>query len=257
MAHGFTLWFTGLSGSGKSTLANAVALEFSRLGRGVDLLDGDVVRQYLSKGLGFSKEDRDENIRRIGFVAQLITRNGGIAITAAISPYRSVREEVRALVGAKNFVEVYCECPVSECERRDVKGLYAKARAKLAAGEKACFTGLDDPYEVPLSPEISANTATHSVSECVSLIVNHLHDRGLLHDETDSEQTTSDSGITPAAHHEFIPEELLKKSEAAFKLAGKIHSSVLLKELHVGHATAAQIIDRLGEQGRIKLCTDQ
>lgn len=247
MARGFTLWFTGLSGSGKSTLANAVAGELTRMGRSVDLLDGDVVRQYLSKGLGFTKEDRDENIRRIGFVAHLITRNGGIAITAAISPYRSVRGEVRDLVGAENFVEVYCECPVSECERRDVKGLYAKARAKIAAGEKAGFTGIDDPYEEPLEPEIVVNTASNTVPECVSAITQRLKELGLL------DESASSSAAIARAHHEFIPEELLKKAEAALKAAGKVHSSVLLKELHVGHATAAHIIDRLGELGRITL----
>jgi len=245
MARGLTLWFTGLSGSGKSTLANAIAAELTSGGRCVDLLDGDVVRQYLSKGLGFTKDDRDENIRRIGFVAHLITRNGGIAITAAISPYRSVRGEVRDLVGPQNFIEVYCECPVSECERRDVKGLYAKARAKIAAGEKAGFTGIDDPYEEPLEPEIVVNTAASTLSECVAAITLRLKELGLL--DAACESTAA------SAHHEFIPDELLAKAEAALKTAGKVHSSVLLKELHVGHATAAHIIDRLGELGRIAL----
>jgi adenylylsulfate kinase len=247
MANGFTLWFTGLSGSGKSTLANAVAAELRRLDRNVDLLDGDVVRQYLSKGLGFSKEDRDENIRRIGFVAHLITRNGGIAITAAISPYRAVRAEVRALIGAGNFVEVYCECSVAECERRDIKGLYAKARAKIAAGEKAGFTGIDDPYETPLKPEITVNTGSTTIPEGTQAIIARLKELGLLDESAECSASSS------AQHHEFIPDELLRKAEAALKAAGKVHSGVLLKELHVGHATAQQIIDKLGELGRITI----
>jgi adenylylsulfate kinase len=246
MPRGFTLWFTGLSGSGKSTLANAVAAELGRLGRSVDLLDGDVVRQYLSRGLGFTKEDRDENIRRIGFVAHLITRNNGIAITAAISPYRAIRGEVRDLIGPENFVEVYCDCPVSECEKRDIKGLYAKARAKIAAGEKAGFTGVDDPYEEPLEPEIVVNTATTTIPECVDAIVTRLKALKLI-------GGASDSSARSAQHHEFIPDELLAKAEAALKAAGKVHSGVLLKELHVGHATAQHIIDSLGELGRITI----
>jgi adenylyl-sulfate kinase len=242
---GFTLWFTGLSGSGKSTLAHAVAQALQAKGRRVDLLDGDVVRQYLSKGLGFSKEDRDENIRRIGFVAHLVTANGGIAITAAISPYRAIRDENRKLIGAGNFVEVYCECSVAECEKRDVKGLYAKARAKLAAGEKASFTGLDDPYEAPLNPEIAVSTASDTVAVCTAKILRRLEELGLLSDCADAS--------APAAHHEFIPPELLQKAEAALRAAGRVHTDVLLKELHVGAATAAHLIDRLAEQGKITL----
>ena len=171
---GFTVWFTGLSGSGKSTLASALAQELEARGRNPVVLDGDVVRQYLSKGLGFSKEDRDENIRRIGFVAHLVTRQGGITITAAISPYQAIRDENRKLIGSGNFVEVFCDCPLSECERRDLKGLYAKARAKIASGQKAGFTGLDDPYEAPPNPEILVRTGTESVTQSTTKIVTRL-----------------------------------------------------------------------------------
>jgi adenylyl-sulfate kinase len=243
---GFTLWFTGLSGSGKSTLAHAVAADLEGQGRTVELLDGDVVRQYLSKGLGFSKEDRDENIRRIGFVAHLITRHGGIAITAAISPYRSVRDENRKLIGEPNFIEVFVDCPISECEKRDVKGLYAKARAKIAAGEKAGFTGLDDPYEPPLNPEISVNTATHNLQQCTQAILAKLSERGLL------APSAAPSPVRTAAP-EFIPAELLQKAEAALRQAGRVHTDILLQELHVGLPTAARLIDKLAEQGKIKL----
>lgn len=239
-ARGFTLWFTGLSGSGKSTLAHAVAQALEARGRRVELLDGDVVRQYLSKGLTFSKEDRDENIRRIGFVAHIVTRHGGIAITAAISPYRAIRDENRNLIGAGNFVEVYCRCPVAACERRDVKGLYAKARAKIAAGEKANFTGVDDPYEPPLKPELAVNTARESVEQSTEKILRKLDKLGLL----------ANFPAAPAVPQqaEFIPEALVAKARAAFRRAGRVHTDVLLKELHVGFVTAARIIDRLAER---------
>jgi adenylylsulfate kinase len=241
---GFTLWFTGLSGSGKSTLASAVAHELRAQGRGVEILDGDVVRQYLSKGLGFSKEDRDENIRRIGFVAHLITRQGGIAITAAISPYRAIRDENRKLIGAGNFVEVFVECPVEECEKRDIKGLYAKARAKIAKGEKAGFTGLDDPYEAPLAPEIVIKSAEESVQQSAAKILARLKELGLFEETEDAQALT---------HHEFIPAELLAKADASLRKAGRVHTDVLVKELHVGFMTAAHLIDRLGEEGKIRL----
>src|SRR5208283_3502596 len=177
---GFTVWFTGLSGSGKSTLAAAVARELEARGRSPVVLDGDVVRQYLSKGLGFSKEDRDENIRRIGFVAHLVTRQGGVTITAAISPYRAIRNENRALIGEGKFVEVYCDCPLSVCEQRDLKGLYAKAHAKIAAGQKAGFTGLDDPYEPPLEAEVVVKTAEETVTQSTAKIVERLRKMELL-----------------------------------------------------------------------------
>ena len=145
---GVCVWFTGLSGSGKSTTASALIRLLDERGREITVLDGDVVRTHLSKGLGFSREDRDTNVRRIGFVASEVVRHGGIAITAAVSPYRATRDEVRAMVGADRFVEVFVDTPLEVCEARDVKGWYAKARA----GEVAAFTGVDDPYEPPLAP---------------------------------------------------------------------------------------------------------
>lgn len=158
------MWFTGLSGSGKSTLSNLVLQRLQKMGAKVEVLDGDVVRTHLSKGLGFSKEDRDENIRRIGFVCELLSRNDVIAIAAAISPYRSVRDEVRSRI--KNFVEVYTECPVEVLAERDVKGLYKKA----LAGEVKHFTGVSDPYEPPLAPEVTINSSTETPEESIEKI---------------------------------------------------------------------------------------
>src|ERR1700730_7255235 len=149
---GFTLWFTGLPCSGKSTLAEIIAKELEQRGRCVEILDGDVVRTNLTKGLGFSKEDRDENIRRIGFVCGLLSKHGAVAIAAAISPYRSVREDVRS--STVNFVEVYVKTPLELCIQRDVKGMYRKA----LAGEIKHFTGIDDPYEPPVNPELVIET---------------------------------------------------------------------------------------------------
>ena len=171
---GFTLWFTGMSGAGKSTLSGLVETRLRQLGAKVEVLDGDIVRQYLSKGLGFSREDRDENIRRIGFVCELLSRNGVIAIAAAISPYRAVREEVRARI--PNFIEVFMECPVEVLAARDVKGLYKKA----LAGELPRFTGISDPYEPPLSPEITVNSSTESPDESLAKILATLDSKGLL-----------------------------------------------------------------------------
>lgn len=165
---GFTLWFTGLSGAGKSTLAELIAKELRGRGLKAEVLDGDVVRTNLSKGLGFSKEDRDTNIRRIGFVCHLLSRNGVIAISAAISPYRSVRQEVREMVG--DFVEVYAHCPLEVCAQRDVKGLYAKAMR----GEIANFTGVTDPYEEPLSAEVSVRTDEESPEESLTKLLQYL-----------------------------------------------------------------------------------
>ena len=162
---GCCVWFTGLSGAGKSTIAEILIAELRRRGRYVELLDGDEVREHLSKGLGFSKEDRDTNIRRIGFVASLLARNGVVAVTAAISPYRSVRDEVRGWID--NFVEVHVATSLEDCETRDVKGLYAKARA----GEIPEFTGVSDPYEAPLDPEIRIETAGRSPEESAAEIV--------------------------------------------------------------------------------------
>jgi adenylyl-sulfate kinase len=162
---GLTVWFTGLSGSGKTTLCRAVHERLAARGCRLELLDGDTVRKHLSKGLGFSREDRDENIRRIGFVAGLLTRNGVIALAAAISPYRVVRDEVRASIG--DFVEVYVNSPLEVCEGRDPKGLYRKARA----GQLPAFTGIDDPYEPPLAPEVECRTDRESLEECIAKVL--------------------------------------------------------------------------------------
>ena len=175
---GFVVWFTGLSGSGKSTLTDALAPILRERGCRVEMLDGDVVRTNLSKGLGFGKVDRDTNVLRIGFVANLLARNGVAVITAAISPYRAIREQVRALVEADGgaFVEVQAGATVAECEARDVKGLYAEARAGKLAG----FTGVDDPYEPPQNPEVLCETGRESVEQSLARIVSYLDSRGLL-----------------------------------------------------------------------------
>ena len=165
---GFTLWLTGLSGAGKSTLATAVADELRRGGVRVETLDGDEVRQNLSKGLGFSREDRDTNIRRIGYVAKLLTRNGVMVISAAISPYRAVRNDVRREIGA--FVEVHVKASLEECVRRDTKGLYARA----LAGEIAQFTGVSDPYEEPLAPELVIDTEREDVATSATRVIDRL-----------------------------------------------------------------------------------
>ena len=174
MEKGFILWFTGLSGSGKTTINKALEPELKARGCKVEILDGDVVRTNLSKGLGFSQEDRDTNIRRIGFVAHLLSRNGVAVMTAAISPYRAIRDEIRAM--EPNFVEVYITAPLEVCEGRDVKGLYAKARA----GEIKGFTGIDDPYEEPLNPEIICYTERESVEESVKKVLTKLEQLGYI-----------------------------------------------------------------------------
>jgi adenylylsulfate kinase len=174
MEKGFILWFTGLSGSGKTTISKALEPELKARGRKVEILDGDVIRTNLSKGLGFSKEDRDTNIRRIGFVANLLSRNGVVAMTAAISPYRAIRDEIRAM--EPNFVEVYVKAPLEVCEARDVKGLYAKARA----GEIKGFTGIDDAYEAPLNPEIVCSTDEESLEESVKKVLSKLEQLGYI-----------------------------------------------------------------------------
>jgi adenylylsulfate kinase len=171
---GCCLWFTGLSGAGKSTIANIVVDELRGRDRKVELLDGDEVREHLSKGLGFSRADRDENIRRIGWVAALLARNGVVSITAAISPYRAVRDEVRGWID--NFVEIHVATSLEECESRDVKGLYAKARA----GEIPEFTGVSDPYEAPLNPEMTLQTSGRSPEQSAADVVIWLVANGLL-----------------------------------------------------------------------------
>jgi adenylylsulfate kinase len=165
---GLTLWFTGLSGAGKTTISQAVEKELRLLGYKVESLDGDVVRQNLTKGLGFSREDRDENIRRIGFVANLLTRNQVIVLVSAISPYREIRTEVRDRIG--NFIEVYVNAPLEVCEARDVKGLYKKARSGIIKN----FTGIDDPYEPPINPEVECKTDKETLEQSVAKVLAQL-----------------------------------------------------------------------------------
>ncbi|MEH2319342.1 adenylyl-sulfate kinase [Nostoc sp.] len=172
--YGLTIWFTGLSGAGKTSLNQVVERKLGSLGYQVEVLDSDIVRQNLCKGLGFSKADRDENIRRIGFVAHLLTKNNVIVLVSAISPYREVREEVRQRIG--NFVEVYVNSPLEICEERDVKGLYKKARN----GDIKHFTGIDDPYEPPISPEIECRTDQESIAESTDKILAKLAELGYL-----------------------------------------------------------------------------
>jgi adenylylsulfate kinase len=182
---GGVLWFTGLSGAGKSTLAEAVAPRLRALGKRVEVLDGDAVRTHLSTGLGFSREDRDTNVARIAFVAHLLARNGVLVITAAISPFRSTRDDARKLIG--DFVEIHVAPPLEECIRRDVKGLYQKA----IAGEIAQFTGVSDPYEAPLSPELVLDTARLTVDEGVTRILGTLRELGYL----DAEESAQARGL--------------------------------------------------------------
>jgi len=173
---GFCIWFTGLSGAGKSTTAEVVITKLLEHGRGATLLDGDVVRTNLSKGLGFSREDRDANILRIGFVAAEIVRHGGAAVCAAVSPYRTTRNRVRDMVGADRFIEVFVDTPLDVCESRDVKGMYAAARR----GEVRNFTGIDDPYESPVAPEVTLQTTETTVETNAEAIVGLLRERGFL-----------------------------------------------------------------------------
>ncbi|MDB9373594.1 adenylyl-sulfate kinase [Nodularia sphaerocarpa] len=169
---GVTIWLTGLSGAGKTTICQYLATELRRTGYKLEVLDGDVIRQNLSKGLTFSKEDRDENIRRIGFVAHLLTRNNVIVIVSVISPYRAMRAEVKAQIG--DFIEVYVNAPLDVCEQRDVKGLYKKARA----GEIKNFTGIDDLYEIPLEPDVECKTNAESIEQSANNILNKLAELG-------------------------------------------------------------------------------
>jgi adenylylsulfate kinase len=181
---GFTIWFTGLSGSGKSTLSEVIEQRLQARGRNVEVLDGDIVRTHLSKGLGFSREDRDTNIKRIAFVCSLLTRNGVICISAAIAPYREAREWARKEIGS--FVEVYVKCPIEVCRQRDVKGLY-----KLVdEGKIKGFTGVDDPYEEPEHPELIVETNKEAVEESVNRIFAKLEELGYLEPEEAHEEDT-------------------------------------------------------------------
>jgi sulfate adenylyltransferase len=173
---GFCLWFTGLRGAGKSMTADILSSMLLEHGRQVTMLDGDVVRTHLSKGLGFSKEDCDINIRRIGYVASEIVRHGGGVISAAVSPYRTTRNECRTMVGAERFIEVYVNTPLEVCEQRDTKGMYALARA----GKIKNFTGIDDPYEPPPNPEITIDTTRHTAEENAELLIGYLLAQGFI-----------------------------------------------------------------------------
>ncbi|MDQ6766905.1 MAG: adenylyl-sulfate kinase [Candidatus Eremiobacteraeota bacterium] len=176
---GFVIWFTGLSGSGKTTVSQILKTRLRAAGHNVELLDGDVVRSNLSKGLGFSRDDRDTNIRRIGFVAHLLARNGVAVICAAISPYRSTRDEVRALIGADRFIDVYADCPLDVCATRDGKvEMYERARR----GELKEFTGVSDPYEPPLAPKVHLLTAQEGPDESAQRVLAFLIGNGLTDD---------------------------------------------------------------------------
>lgn len=174
ISDGFTLWLTGLPCSGKTTLSEHIARRLRGRGLRVEVLDGDRVRTNLSRGLGFSKEDRDENVRRVGYVCNLLSKNGVVAIAALVSPYRSIRDEVRA--ATERFVEVHVDCPLEECMRRDVKGMYQKA----LAGEIRGFTGIDDPYEPPQSAEIVLSTARESPDESTARVLRSLEAGGFI-----------------------------------------------------------------------------
>lgn len=174
---GCTLWFTGLSGSGKSTISHEVEKCLRELGMKVEVLDGDVVRTHLSKGLTFSKEDRDINIRRIGWLCEVLTRNNVVAIAAAISPYRAIRDEVRRMVG-EGFIEIHVAAPLETCEERDVKGLYKKARS----GEIPNFTGVSDPYEPPENAEVTCHTHDETLEQSVQRVLDGMKRAGVLDD---------------------------------------------------------------------------
>jgi sulfate adenylyltransferase len=176
VAGGACVWLTGLSGAGKSTTAEALVAMIRARGREVTVLDGDVVRTHLSAGLGFSRADRDTNVRRVGFVAAEVVRHGGLVVAALVSPYRATRDEVRAMVGSERFVEVFVDTPLDVVEQRDVKGWYAKARS----GEVTDLTGVDDPYEPPLEPELTLHTTDTTPEANASLVLDHLASRGFL-----------------------------------------------------------------------------
>jgi sulfate adenylyltransferase len=189
---GFCLWFTGLPSAGKSTIAEVLLSKLHESGRRITLLDGDIVRTHLSRGLGFSREDRDANILRIGFVASEIVRHEGVVLCAAVSPYRSTRDQVRSMFANANFVEVYVNTPTEICEMRDVKGMYAKARR----GEITGFTGIDDPYEAPMNPEITIDTMGSTPEQSAEIILDYLDKNGFLNEEADQEQWSAPNTAT-------------------------------------------------------------
>jgi adenylylsulfate kinase len=196
MQVGFTIWFTGLSGAGKSTLSEAIQARLRARGRNVEILDGDVVRTHLSKGLGFSREDRDINIKRIAFVCGLLTRNGVPCISAAISPYREAREWARQEIG--NFVEVYVKCPLETCRQRDVKGLYKL----VSEGKLKGFTGVDDPYEEPENPELIVETDKETIEESIERIFAKLEELGYL--EPEMSPVAVESGSVTSQHYDTV-----------------------------------------------------
>jgi len=173
---GFTIWFTGMSGSGKSTLSELVAARLQAMGREVEILDGDILRESVSKDLGFSREDRDENIRRVGHICSYLSATGRVAVSACISPYRSVRERNRRFIGPERFFEVHMDCPVEVLAERDVKGLYKKA----LAGEITGFTGVDDPYEAPENPDVRIDSSSDPIDASVERVIEGLRLRGLV-----------------------------------------------------------------------------
>lgn len=195
---GFTLWLTGLSGAGKTTLAGHIFNELRNQGLLVEILDGDEVRANLSKGLGFSKDDRDTNIRRIGYVSRLLSRNGVAVITAAISPYRDIRNEMRQSIESdgSRFIEVYVKCPIDVLAKRDVKGLYKKA----LAGEIVGFTGVSDPYQEPVEPEIVVQTDRESIEQSVATIISELNRRRLLTQVTESSSSSHLEALFAGSH---------------------------------------------------------
>ena len=203
MTTGFTVWFTGLSGAGKSTIAGLVEQELRARGYKVEVLDGDVVRTHLSKGLGFSREDRDTNIRRIGWVCQVLTRNDVVAIAAAISPYRAVRDEVRAQIG--RFVEVYVDCPIERLAERDVKGLYKQA----LAGEIANFTGISDPYEPPVNPEVTCySDGRETPEQSAAKVIAKLEELGYLERRTPGAPPNGVETVYSAEEEDEVTERL-------------------------------------------------
>jgi adenylylsulfate kinase len=223
---GFTVWFTGLPSAGKTTLARLLEKALKQRGCRVEVLDGDEVRQRLSRGLGFSKEDRDENIRRISYVANLITRCGGVAITCAISPYRKLRAEARREIG--HFVEVYVQCPLEVCIARDVKGLYAKA----LRGEIGQFTGVSDPYEAPLDPEVVVETDRQHPEESMAVILRRLEELGYL-------AADRGGGLRPLALPKYLIDALeVRLPETPFRDVLGYVTHLLVQAVEEGHAYA-------------------